>query len=203
VRLDTSPDPPAEVVAVHEQAGGRGDQPEEQEDVEQCDPAHREVQPVDGHEQPRRAAEQRGPEQPSAEPAEHQHGERAEDGGHDPPAERLLAAGQLLDVGRVEPVAEQHLAEAEHPLADRRVDDEPALHAVGVELHPVLPDVVGVVPVVQLVERLLARDVQPVQPQPEGHERHEQAGDPAAHPVGRHGRQQPAADGVEVVRGST
>ena len=102
-RRESAPGP----VAVDEQRSEGGQHEEHQHQVEQRGAAHHEVQTVHGEQCARQAAQERRAEQPPADPAEHQHRQRAEHRDHEAPAE-----------GR-EP--EQLLADADDPLADRRM----------------------------------------------------------------------------------
>ena len=75
-------------VAVDQQAAERRQRPEHDEEVEQAGAGVDEVVAVEGEQQRGDGAEQRRPEQPPGDPADHEDRQRAHDGRREPPAER-------------------------------------------------------------------------------------------------------------------
>ena len=190
--------PLARPVAVDDQGAERRQHPEHQQGVEQRGAAVHVLQAVEREQQPGDAAEQRRAEQPAADARDHQDGERAGDGGREPPAERGHA--------------EQPLAGGDDPLADRRVHDvgplagEQVVQVAGEDLHvrrcPVVLvvalDVVlldaevqqrpGVLGVVGLVEDERLGRAEPPEPQEGGERGDEQRPHPAPAPSSGIGR---------------
>ena len=80
--------PLARAVAVDDQGAERRQHPEHQQRVEQRGAAVHVLHAVDREQQAGDAAEQRRAEQPAADPGDHQHGQGAGHGHHEPPAER-------------------------------------------------------------------------------------------------------------------
>jgi hypothetical protein len=103
--------PGAGPVPVDQQRTEGGQRPEHHEEVQQPGPAVHEVVPLEGQQQPGHATQQGGPEQPAADPGDHQDGQGAAQGHREPPTEGVV-------------LAEDRLAGRDHPLAHRRVDDE-------------------------------------------------------------------------------
>ncbi len=157
--------PRAGDVPVDDERAERGEHEEHQEDVEDAGPAEHELEAVERQQQPGRAAEQRGPGQPARDPAHDEDGQRPEERGRDPPAERGQPVEPLAD--RDEQLADRRL---DHVLAaagagaawkmlvvpgdDQVVDVVGVVRGVGdpVPLDPVLEDRPGVLGVVRLVE---------------------------------------------------
>ena len=188
--------PAAGPVPVGDQAGDRGDDPERQEDVEQRDPGHHEVQAVDGEQQTRDGADQGRPGHPAYRPDHQQHGQGAEQGRHEPPAERvhpeqLLTGGDhpLADLG-VHGQARGGLEDVQVAAQDRLVGGSLRL----VDELPRVPELEQaerVLGVVRLVEDELHRVAEVPEPQDRGHRGDRQRRDPAAVEVLRHRRVQP------------
>lgn len=174
----------AGMVPVGHQAAERGQHEEHDDQVEQRGPAHHEMQPVHREQQPRQTAQERGAEQPPADPAQQEHGDRAQHRHHEAPAERREA--------------EHLLAEPDDPLADRRMHH---IARVGRDrdgggvLQDQLVDVLGpgplvplvdqrprVLRVVRLVEYHRVRLVQLPEAQQPGDQGHQQRAAPAGPP---------------------
>ena len=181
-------------VPVVDHAGDAAQQEERQEDVEQGQPGQHEVQPVEAQQQAGDTAEGGRAGQPPGQPDHHQHHQRPDDGGGDPPAERVHA--------------ERLLPERDQPLADLGVHDHRRVGVpdargvpvqdvgvdvglgVAVRVAQVLLDVPevqqrpGVLGVVGLVERHHVRAAEPVEPQQEREHRDAEGGRPADPRVG-------------------
>ena len=97
-------------VAVEQDRSECGKDEEHQRAIEQCGARHRDGHAVDREEESGHSTQERRARQPPPDPHREEHRERAEQCGHEAPAERR------------EP--EQVFAEGDRPLADRWVDDE-------------------------------------------------------------------------------
>ena len=130
--------PAPDRIAIQEQEAERSQDEEHQGHVEQGRPAHHDVQPVEGHQQAGDGPDEVGPGEPADDPRGHQHAQRPEHRDPEPPSEGDNAEGVL--------------ASGDHPLAQRRMDDERGAVLEDVELVP--RSVLGQDLVVRAVDRL-------------------------------------------------